>query len=210
MASINEDYIKDHDSDAERRFFPSTVEFETRAEGSADNVIVGYAAPFNSSSDDLGGFVEDIDERAFDEVLDQDTYGLFNHNINQILGRNKVNMKLSVDKKGLKYRIELPDTATANEVRTLIKAGIIDKSSFAFKIAEQRWQYATEPGQPHKRTIMKVKRLFDVSPVAGPAYRDTSVAVRSMKQEEPQKQDQDTMSDEWYLTLTELRRFETI
>ena len=32
------------------------------------------------------------------------------------------------------------------------------------------------------RTIVKVKRLFDVSPVTYPAYPDTTVASRSLEQ----------------------------
>jgi len=172
------DYIQDPEK--ERRFFDTTVEFEARAEGES-NVIVGYGAVFNSNSQDLGGFVERIEPGAFDEVLDDDVYGLLNHNTDKILGRNKRNLKLSVDDKGLKYRIELPDTATAKEVRTLIKDGIIDKSSFAFKVKEQRWEH--RKGELSVRTITKFKRLFDVSPVAGPAYLDTSVSVRSYQQE---------------------------
>lgn len=164
----------------ERRFFETKVEFETRTEGES-NTLIGYGAVFNSNSQDLGGFIERIEPGAFDDVLEDDVYGLLNHNTDKILGRNKVNMKLSADDKGLKYRIDLPDTATAKEVRTLVKDGIIDKSSFAFQIKEQRWEH--RKGELSVRTITKFKRLFDVSPVAGPAYLDTSVSVRSYQKE---------------------------
>lgn len=169
-----------NNEEIERRFFETKVEFETRTEGES-NTLIGYGAVFNSNSQDLGGFIERIEPGAFDEVLDDDVYGLLNHNTDKILGRNKVNMKLSADDKGLKYRIELPDTATAKEVRTLVKDGIIDKSSFAFQIKEQRWEHRR--GELSIRTITKFKRLFDVSPVSGPAYLDTSVSVRSYQKE---------------------------
>jgi HK97 family phage prohead protease len=191
MANTNEDYISERYTDGERRFFREEPQFETRAEGGDSNVIEGYAAVFNSDSDDLGGFIERIAPGAFDDVLQDDTYALLNHNIDKILGRNKRNLKLIQDGKGLKYRVELPDTSTANEARTLIKAKIIDKSSFAFRVKEQKWEYSEDRSKPHKRTILKVSQLIDVSPVAGPAYQNTSVAVRSMKQEKPEQQTPD-------------------
>lgn len=180
------DYIE-KEPEAERRFYSTDVAFEERKDGQTADVIEGYAAVFNSDSQDLGGFVERIEPGAFDDVLNDDAYGLLNHNIDKILGRNKRNMKLSVDDKGLKYRIELPDTETAKEVRTLIKSGIIDKSSFAFRVKEQRWENLNGEGQV-KRVITKMKRLYDVSPVAGPAYLDTTVSTRSFKQETKDKQ----------------------
>jgi HK97 family phage prohead protease len=104
------------------------------------------------------------------------------------------------------YRIKLPDTATANEARTLIKAGIIDKSSFAFRVKEQKWEYSEDPSKPHRRTVLKVARLYDVSPVAGPAYQDTSVAVRSMKKEEPKPEEKDDRSVDNWLSLIEYEK----
>ena len=174
------EYLKD--PEAERRYFETTVEFRKKDGEEESRTIEGYAAVFNSDSQDLGGFVERIEPGAFDEVLNDDVYGLLNHNIDKILGRNKRNLTLSVDEKGLKYVITLPDTPTANETRTLIKDGIIDKSSFAFKVKEQRWEH--KAGQLSIRSITKMKRLFDVSPVAGPAYLDTSVSTRSFAKEQ--------------------------
>lgn len=199
--ALTEDYIKQRYPDGERRFFNSPVDFEVRESKSDENVIEGYAAVFNSDSEDLGGFIERIAPGAFDDVMDDDTYGLLNHNIDKILGRNKRNMTLSVDSKGLKYRIKLPDTGTANEARTLIKDKIIDKSSFAFRVKEQKWEYSEDRSKPHKRTIMKVSELIDVSAVAGPAYHDTSVAARSMKKEELPGENWDSIIDYHKLTL---------
>lgn len=206
MAAIN-DYIQERYTDAERRFFNTSVDFETRESQTDENVIEGYAAVFNSDSDDLGGFIERIAPGAFDDVMNDDAYGLLNHSIHKILGRNKRNMTLTQDSKGLKYRIKLPDTETAREARTLIKDKIIDKSSFAFRVKEQKWEYSQVPGQPHKRTILKVSQLIDVSAVAGPAYKDTTVAARSMNKEEaPQPQEQDSRSDANWLALIEYEK----
>lgn len=199
--ALTEDYIKERYPDGERRFFNTTVDFETRDNTVDKNTLDGYAAVFDSWSEDLGGFVERISPGAFDDVLEDDTYGLLNHNIDKILGRNKRNMTLTQDKKGLRYVIKLPKTATADEARTLVEDKIIDKSSFAFRVKEQKWEYSEDRSKPHKRTILKVSQLIDVSPVAGPAYHDTSVAARSMKKEELPGENWDSIIDYHKLTL---------
>jgi HK97 family phage prohead protease len=90
---------------------------------------------------------------------------------------------LAVDKKGLRYDVDLPDTAAAKDVRTLIKRGDVSGSSFAFRVEDDKW----DEGKTDKksgtrtlplRTILRAE-LFDVSPVTYPAYPTTSVSARS-------------------------------
>ncbi len=187
------DYIKNI-QDAERRFFTEPVDFEMREEVANENVIQGYAAVFNSDSKDFGGWHERIAPGSFDDVLNDDAVALFNHDMNLVLGRNKVNVTLSQDKKGLKYRVELPDTTFAKDVRTLIKDKIIHKSSFAFTVAEQRWEHKEK--EPSVRTITKIKRLYDVSPVTNPAYEDSTVGARNFAAVKPK--DEPRISAEIY------------
>lgn len=172
------DYIKNLDPKAERRIFPSDLEI--RAEG---NEITGYAAVFEKNSEDFGGWVERIDKRAFDEVLENDTFALFNHNPNLVLARNKVTLKLSVDDTGLRYAFTPPNTTLGNDIKELIRSKVITQSSFAFTVGVQEWNYSKNPNVPSVRTIKKVSRLFDVAPVTYPAYPDTTVGVRSFNQE---------------------------
>ena len=175
------DYIKNIE-DGERRFFTEPVEF--RAED--DNVIEGYAAVFNKDSVDFGGWIERIAPGAFTEVLADDAVALFNHDMNLVLGRNGKNVTITQDETGLKYQIKLPDTSLARDVRNLIKEGIIHQSSFAFTVKEQQWQRNGD--KPSVRTISKIKRLFDVSPVTSPAYKDSTVGARSFAEtKEPEQ-----------------------
>jgi len=175
------DYIKNIE-DGERRFFTEPVEF--RAED--DNVIEGYAAVFNKDSVDFGGWTERIAPGAFTEVLADDAVALFNHDMNLVLGRNGKNVTITQDETGLKYQIKLPDTSLARDVRNLIKEGIIHQSSFAFTVKEQQWQRNGD--KPSVRTISKIKRLFDVSPVTSPAYKDSTVGARSFAEtKEPEQ-----------------------
>lgn len=178
------DYIKNI-NDGERRFFAEPVSFEKREDGEDENVIEGYAAVFNKDSEDFGGWHERIAPGAFSSVLKDDAVALFNHDMNLILGRNGVNVTLSEDNVGLKYTVKLPDTQLGKDTRQLIKDGIISKSSFAFTVGEQEWTHPKEEKAPSVRTIKKIKRLYDVSPVTSPAYPDATVGARSFEANKP-------------------------
>jgi uncharacterized protein len=197
----NEDYIKSIDKEAERRFFVGSVDFEERDGQKDSNVIEGYAAVFNKDSEDFGGWQERIAPGAFDDVLNDDAFALFNHESNLVLGRNGVNVKLTQDKVGLKYRIELPNTTVANDLRTLIKDKIINKSSFAFTANQVEWKYSEDRATPDIRTIKKMKRLYDVSPVTYPAYPDTSIAARSYQRPEDKPVDNSADLDQMKMRL---------
>ena len=125
---------------------------------------------------------------AFDEVLKDDVRALINHNSDMILGRTKSNtLRLSVDEKGLRYEIDPPATTYAANLLESLKRGDITQSSFAFNVDVDSWDEDSE-GRVI-RTIKKVRRLFDVSPVTFPAYPDADAAKRGydefMKSKEP-------------------------
>lgn len=194
------DYIKDIDDKVERRYFHEPlgfVEVETNGAKAADeNQITGYAAVFNRDSEDFGGFVERIAPGAFTSVLEDDAFAYLNHSINHPLGRNKVNMTLTQDEIGLKYVIKLPDTTDGNNVKALVRAGIIYKSSFAFTVQDESFR-STDKGMPDVRTIVKIGRLYDVSPLStDPAYPDTSVAARSFQREKAKEEIQQALTEQ--------------
>jgi phage head maturation protease len=62
-----------------------------------------------------------------------------------------------------------------------IKRGDVSQSSFAFSIAPggDDWTEDPETGA-YIRTVKKVGRLFDVSPVTYPAYPDATIGMRSL------------------------------
>ncbi len=144
--------------------------------------VEGYAAKFNSDSEMFyGSWVERISPGAFDTVLEDDAVALFNHDPNLILARNKVNMTIEVDKNGLVYRFDAPNTTAGNDLLENLRNGNVKQSSFAFTVGEEKWTYSEQKGKPSIRTITKVERLYDVSPVTYPAYPDTSVGQRSFE-----------------------------
>jgi len=105
-----------------------------------------------------------------------------------------------LDDVGLRYEFEAPDTQAGRDLVENIRLGNVDQSSFAFTVTKegQRWE-KNEEGTFIKRTITKVARLFDVSPVTYPAYPDASVALRSLsefRQEAPATPESPTPSQE--------------
>jgi HK97 family phage prohead protease len=139
--------------------------------------ISGYAAVFNSRSDDIG-WIEEIDARAFDSVLakNPDVVCLFNHDASMLLGRTTSGtLRLSVDARGLAYVCLLPNTNLGADVYELVARGDINASSFAFSVKRDEWT-AMRDGSV-KRRILEFADLNDVSPVTCPAYPATSVGL---------------------------------
>lgn len=171
----NKDYIENIDG-AERRFQVAAMEFREEGE---DKYFDGAGVTFGAIAD-LGWFTEEIAPGAFDEVMDDDVRGLFNHDPNVILGRSKAGtMQLTVDAKEARYRIRYnPNDPDHVRVMEKVKRGDVSQSSFAFSVKDDKWE--TRNGKDH-RTVTKLKRWYDVSPVTYPAYQNTSVAQRSMQ-----------------------------
>jgi len=177
----------------ESRFLSASVEFRAgNGESETTKKVFGYAAKFNVESENLGSneyqFREVIMPGAFDDVLNDDVRALFNHDNNLILARSKNGegtLKLGIDEVGLWYEFEAPDTQAGRDLMTSIERGDIDQSSFSFRVAEngQIWEEKQigDGAMMAKRTITKVSRLYDVSPVTSPAYPDATVALRSLE-----------------------------
>lgn len=160
----------------------SAATYEVRSEGDSRRVV-GYASVFDSPSEDMG-FREVIKAGAFDGVLlVSDVFALLNHDMSRgVLARsNKGNgsLTLSIDENGLKYEFDAPHTALGDELLEGIKRGDIDASSFAFTVAEERWEKQAD--NSYVRYVDKIERLYDVSPVYQPAYEATTCDLRGLE-----------------------------
>jgi HK97 family phage prohead protease len=156
--------------------------------------IVGYAAVFNSMSEDLWGFREKIAPGAFKNALKgSDVRMLWNHDPNIVLGRTTSGtLTLKEDKNGLYIENTPPDTQLVRDmVLSPIERGDVTQQSFGFTIKKDSWEEPDEnSNELPTRTIEEVRELFDVSPVTYPAYPDTTVALRSKQSWEDRKKDE--------------------
>ena len=133
---------------------------ETRIDSNDDGkeIVVGHASMYNTRSEFMG-FYETIEEGAFtDELINSsDVRALINHDQNT---------------QGLRYEFEMPETSYGKDLSVSMKRGDITQSSFAFTVEEDDW--STDEAGNDLRTIKKIKRLYDVSPVTYPAYQDAN------------------------------------
>jgi HK97 family phage prohead protease/HK97 family phage major capsid protein len=158
--------------------------------------ISGYAATFNDVTD-LGYFREQIATGAFEGRTDDDVRLLINHTGVPLARTTNGTLRLSVDNGGLRYEAELADTQEGRDLYTLIKRGDISQSSFAFSIEDEAWDNKT-----NLRTVLKVGRLYDVSPVTYPAYATTTVQARAMASSAEERAEQIQVNVQ--VTVTEM------
>lgn len=158
-------------------------ELRALQEESDEMIIEGYAAVFETETD-LGWCKEIISRDAFNECNMSDCVLKYNHNDNCLIlarTRNK-SLELLVDNKGLKIRAKLIDTTQNRDIYKMIKAGLLDKMSFAFSVRKQEWDYENDV-----RRITDISQLFDVSVVDVPAYEDTEIYARDKDGYEKEK-----------------------
>lgn len=152
---------------------------------SEEGVLSGYAAVFNSLSEDLGGFREVIRPGSFRKTVQEaDIRALWGHNDLYVLGRTNPQMReqgcatleLSEDATGLQVRISPPDTQWARDLRESVRRGDISQMSFGFQVIQDNWR---DDKTGLLRELREV-RLLEVSLVAFPAYAATSIQARDM------------------------------
>lgn len=137
-------------------------------------IIEGYAAVFETETN-LGWCKEIISRDAFNNCNMSDCVLKYNHNDSCLIlarTRNK-SLELTVDSKGLKIRAILIDTTQNRDIYKMIRAGLLDKMSFAFAVKKQEWDYENDV-----RRITEISQLFDVSVVDVPAYDTTEIYAR--------------------------------
>lgn len=137
-------------------------------------IIEGYAITFNSPA--KHGYTEIINERALDNCDMTDVPLKYNHEDSHLIMARTRNhsLELKKDEKGLLIRAELIDTQSNKDIYKSIKAGLIDKMSFAFTVRGDDYDYETDT-----RTIKDIDKLYDVSVVDVPFYDSTSVFARN-------------------------------
>lgn len=164
---------------SERRCAPTEFEVRAKPDGSGGTryVITGHAAVFNRLSQNLGGFVEEVDPAAFDRTLgdNPDTRALINHDPSLLLGRTRSGtLRLSKDSAGLPYEIDAPDTTYARDLIESLGREDITQSSFGFYLMRGGDEW-TETPEGFPKRVLKALSIHngDVSPVTYPAYEDT-------------------------------------
>ena len=119
-------------------------------------------------------YKEVIDSKALDGADMSDVVMNIDHGGKPAAKTKNGTLKLDVRSDGLYIDADLSQNATGRELYEDIENKFYDKMSFAFSVKEDSYNRDT-----HTRTILKIKRVYDVSAVTFPAYEQTSISARS-------------------------------
>lgn len=157
------------------------VDFEIRADA-ADQTgkLVGRAAVFNSETVIGGMFREVIRPGAFKKSLEERNIKmLWNHDPSYPMGSTRGGtLKLRESEDGLEVENDPPTAAPYAGFRQNIERGDVSQMSFGFEVVKEQRTEANDKEPLPLREILEVK-LFEVSPVAFPAYDDTEIEARA-------------------------------
>ena len=148
-------------------------------------LVEGYAIIFDKPATHQYGnrkFTEIIKRGSLDKTDMKDVPLRYNHNDTWLImarTRNK-SLRLVVDDKGLKVEAELLDTQSNRDAYKAIQAKLIDKMSFAFRVADggDTWTFGEKETT---REVTNIAKLYDVSVVDTPFYDSTSIYTRSFE-----------------------------
>ena len=160
--------------------------FEIRAEQNEKHghFLEGVPIVFDQRTN-LGWYDEIIARGALDKTDLKDVRFLIGHDTSMVpLARSRNNnenstMQMSVGDDGMSIRVDL-DTENNSDSRKLYSAaqrGDISGMSFAFTVDGDSWDDIDS--EHPTRTIRSIKRVFEVSAVAFPAYEGTTLEARS-------------------------------
>ena len=155
-------------------------DMEFRFEGSEDipnYEVRGYAStfePYKMMTFDGVDYFEQIDPKAFDNADMSDVVFRIDHEGAVYARTSARTVDVWTDEHRLATRADLSRTQKARELYEDIKAGNYPKMSFAFTVAEDGDSYDSAT---HTRTIHRIAKVFDVSPVSFPANPTTELSV---------------------------------
>lgn len=140
-------------------------------------IVEGYATkwePYLLFDDYDGPVYEQIDRNAFDTADMQDIIMQYDHSGKVFARNSNGTLTVKTDDIGLFIRADLSKSQASRDLYEEIKAGLITKMSWAFKMLEWVWNEETRVF-----TVLKVKKVFDVSAVSRPANEDSEINARS-------------------------------
>lgn len=175
-------------STKEIRALPVTLEVRA-SEGEDGKRTITGAIKYETDSAEMRDwygdrFVEQIASGAFAEsIATRGVVGLWSHDTSQVLGNTKSGtVRLFDGAKELRFEIDLPDTAVGNDAFTLVQRGDVDGVSFGMRVTKDKWSSEKrDDGKLYRRTILNAE-LYEISPVAFPAYPANEVSTRSLEE----------------------------
>ena len=170
----------------DREYRNMILEVRQIEEDADDNMIVtGYASTFNEpytlyEMDDWR-LDEVVDARAFDNTDMSDVIMQYDHQGRVFARITNGTLDVTPDERGLLIEANLGGTELGRQLYEEIRGGYTNKMSFGFTVDEDKVIDTNVDGKTlTTRTILSVRKLYDVSAVSLPANDATSISVRSL------------------------------
>jgi len=141
-------------------------------------IVEGYATTFDDPyvlfEYDGNKYMEQIDRNALTGSDMADVIFLYNHEGMVYARQSNGTLQLSINERGLYVRADLSSTEASRQMYESIKAGLVTQMSWAFTVDEESYNEKTRT-----RSILKVRKVYDVSAVSIPANPNTDISARS-------------------------------
>ena len=168
----------------EVRRFDFDIRAEETEKESRKGQLTGLPIVFDQRTD-LGFCDEVIDRSALDDCDLKDVMFLVGHDTSMIpLARSRNNnenstMQMTVTERGMEIRVDLDieNNPRAAELYSAVKRGDITGMSFMFSVNKDSWDDID--GDHPTRTILAIRKVYEVSAVAFPAYPQTELQAAS-------------------------------
>lgn len=170
-----------------REYRHVTMAVRTAETDESRMIVEGYATTFNRPyelySYDNVTVLEQVDSRAFDECDMSDVIMQYDHR-GRVFARTRNNtLTIRADEKGLYIAADLGGTEEGRKLYQEIKEGYTDRMSFGFIVGSDSRSYTEDHDTGAVtvlRTILKIKKLYDVSAVSIPVNDMTFISARRL------------------------------
>lgn len=154
---------------------PATSEKRIESDYYVEGLATTWDRPYLIAEVDGVKYYERIDRHALDGADLSDVIMQYDHR-GRVLARNS-NGTLILDPSnadGLFIAADLSKSDAARGMYEDIRNQLVTRMSWAFVVAEDSYDRTT-----HTRTILKIRKVYDVSAVSVPANGDTHISARS-------------------------------
>lgn len=153
------------------REYRNFMEFRTLDDQTSPYIVTGYACTYDKYPL-WGDYRERVAPDAFDGADLSDVILQFDHQGRVYARTSNRTLRVTPDARGLLVRADLSGSAAARELFEEIRAGLITKMSFGFRVAKDHAE-----DKDYTRVIDRVAKVYDVSAVSLPANEHTEIGV---------------------------------
>lgn len=133
-----------------------------------------FGTPYELYEFDGVKYFEQIDRNALAGADMSDVIFQYNHEGKVLARLSNGTLGIEPNERGLFTFADLSKSRAAQDLYEEIANGLVTKMSWAFTVAEDAYDR-----DAHTRTILKIKKVYDVSAVSIPANADTDISARS-------------------------------